>query len=409
MQRASTCSTRNRRTLQRVPRIWPQPAISVPACLFLLANLLTCRALPAAEPAPPYPLWDGHESVETYAKKVNLPPTKSFDLGGGVTLDLVLIPAGQFMMGTPRPAPPAATVRASKILMGFGLTVLTAMLVALILKIIYERRLRFSLRWLILFTASSGLVAGGYARWLWAEKEEARYSSEMAIYSELSNDEKPAHSVTITQPFYMGKFTVTQTQYEAVTGNNPSDFKGYQLPVEMVSRDDAVGYCAKLNERLKAQLPGGMAFQLPTESQWEFACRAGTTTAFNTGETISTDDANLDGSKLSPYLRGAGTYRRRTTPVNSFKPNAFGLYDMHGNVLQWCRDKYTAEYPKINVIAPFNDSEDEDKGVHRILRGGSWCSIPRYCRASFRFVSTSNNRMRYSGFRVVVVATSKTP
>ena len=168
------------------------------------------------------------------------------------------------------------------------------------------------------------------------------------------------HRVTISEAFYMGKFTVTQEQYEAVTGKNPSHFKGPKNPVEMVSWNAALEFCDKLNDRAKSMLPSGMKIQLPTEAQWEYACRAGTTTPFYTGETISTDQANYNGN--STYGNGVkGEFRGKTTPVGSFKPNGFGLYDMSGNVKQWCESEEEKEYNK-DVIGR-ND---------HVTRGGCW-------------------------------------
>src|SRR5205085_11701074 len=147
------------------------------------------------------------------------------------------------------------------------------------------------------------------------------------------SDEKPAHRVTISEGFYMGKYEVTQAQWQAVMGNNPSNFKGCDnCPVEQVSWDDAVSFIAKLNAQ-----NDGYTYRLPTEAEWEYACRAGTTTAFAFGDSLSSEQANFDGDY--PY-GGApkGVYRQKTTSVGRFQPNAWGLYDMHGNVWEWCED-----------------------------------------------------------------------
>ena len=142
-----------------------------------------------------------------------------------------------------------------------------------------------------------------------------------------------------------GVYTVTQEQWQAVMGNNPSHFKGEKnLPVEKVSWDDCQEFIKKLREKDKKP------YRLPTEAEWEYACRAGTTTPFHFGETISTDQANYNGNFT--YGNGKkGVYRKKTTPVGSFPANAWGLHDMHGNVWQWCQDWY-GDYPQKDVVDP---------------------------------------------------------
>ncbi|OAD22617.1 serine/threonine protein kinase, partial [Candidatus Thiomargarita nelsonii] len=157
------------------------------------------------------------------------------------------------------------------------------------------------------------------------ETEEGKY-----------DDEGPQHQVTIA-PFYMSKYPVTQAQWQAVMGNNPSEFKGENRPVEQVSWDDAVAFCQKLSEIT------GKDYRLPSEAQWEYACRAGTTTPFYFGETITTDLANYDGH-FNYASEPEGTYREETTSVGIFPPNAFGLYDMHGNLWEWCADPWHHNY-----------------------------------------------------------------
>jgi serine/threonine-protein kinase len=147
------------------------------------------------------------------------------------------------------------------------------------------------------------------------------------------SDEKPMHRVTISSGFYMGRYEVTQAQWQAVMGTNPSDFKGCDnCPVEQVSWDDAQEFIRQMNAR-----GDGYTYRLPTEAEWEYACRAGTTTAFAYGDLLSSEQANFDGKH--PYGGASkGVYRQKTTLVGSFQPNAFGLYDMHGNVWEWCQD-----------------------------------------------------------------------
>ena len=215
----------------------------------------------------------------------------------------------------------------------------------------------------------------------------------MKVYDarEWFESEGPQHEVTISRPFYVGVHAVTQEQYEQVMGKNPSSFKGAQNPVEMVSWDDAVEFCKKLSAKT------GKALRLPTEAEWEYACRAATTTPFHTGETIAADQANYDGSFT--YGSGVkGENREKTTTVGSFKANAFGLYDMHGNVWQWCADWYDAKYygnsPKADPTGPAD-------GKCRVVRGGSWRGYPWICRSAYRGGFEPDVRLNSVGFRVV--------
>jgi formylglycine-generating enzyme required for sulfatase activity len=236
------------------------------------------------------------------------------DLGNGVTLDLVAIPGGTFIMGSPE-----------------------------------------------------------------TEKER-------------QNNEWPPHKVTIPA-FFMAKHLVTQQQWQAVMGNNPANFKGLNRPVECVTWYEAVEFCQKLSQKT------GRDYRLPSEAEWEYACRAGTTTPFYFGETITTDLANYRGG--STYGNGPeGVYREQTTDVGIFPPNAFGLYDMHGNVWEWCADYWHENYNS----APTNGSAwtyGGDSGK-RLWRGGGWNYYPRNCRSAFRFCYSPGYRRGYVGFRVVV-------
>ena len=186
-------------------------------------------------------------------------------------------------------------------------------------------------------------------------------------------DGETQHKVTLTKGFYMGVYTVTQEQWQQVMGNNPSFFKGEKsLPVEGVSWSDCQEFIKKLRDKDKKQ------YRLPTEADWEFCCRAGTTTPFHCGETISTHQANFNGEATYDNSK-KGVYRKKTTPVGSFPANAWGLYDMHGNVWQWCEDWY-ADYPQKDVVEP----QGAEKGVLRVLRGGSWHAPPGHCRSAVR-------------------------
>ena len=202
--------------------------------------------------------------------------------------------------------------------------------------------------------------------------------------------EKPQHQVTV-QPFFMGKFPITQKQYETVMGTNPSHFKGANLPVEQVSWDDAVEFCARLSKQT------GRTYRLPSEAEWEYATRAGTTTPFYFGETITSDLANYDGKRT--YAREAKSeYRQRTTRVGMFPPNAFGLYDMHGLVWEWCADPWHSNYygaPNDGTVWQHRDQK------WKIVRGGSWYEHPVCCRCAYRARIPAYDKNDNKGFRVV--------
>ena len=187
--------------------------------------------------------------------------------------------------------------------------------------------------------------------------------------------EVPQHEVTLTRPFYMGKYEVTQEQWFEIMGENPSkQTKGRKLPVTEVSWDDCQEFIKKLNGKTK----GG--YRLPTEAEWEYACRAGTTTAYSFGDKITPKDANYHDSKLQKPES-----EQVTAVVGSYKPNAFGLYDMHGNVWEWCEDRF-GDYPRGSVTNPKGPSTGVYTGdfVHRVLRGGSFNHNVSLSRSSYR-------------------------
>ncbi|MEC4812820.1 MAG: formylglycine-generating enzyme family protein [Scytonema sp. PMC 1069.18] len=240
------------------------------------------------------------------------------NLGNGITIDMVEIPSGQFLMGSP-------------------------------------------------------------------PGEEGRYDSE-----------SPQHTVTI-QTFFMGRFAVTQEQYQAVMGNNPSYFKGEKRPVENVSWNDAVKFCDTLNKRTGKSY----RYRLPSEAEWECACRAGTTTPFHYGETVITGLVNYYGD-YTYASAPKGEYRQQTLDVGTFPPNAFGLYEMHGNVWEWCLDTWHENY---NGAPTSGRVWESDNNQFRILRGGSWVTHPKDCRSAYRGYYDRNTRdYRYDNisFRMVV-------
>ena len=251
---------------------------------------------------------------------------ETIDLGNGVTLDMVYIPGGTFMMGSP------------------------------------------------------------------TDEEERLYW------------EGPQHSVTV-DPFWMAKYLVTQAQWRAVMGNNPSRFNGDNRPVENVSWYDSVKFCQRLSEIT------GDPYRLPSEAQWEYGCRAGTTTPFYFGPTITTDLANYDGKY--PYGSAPkGVKRQQTTDVGSFPPNAFGLYDMHGNVWEWCADPWHDNYQgaptdgsvweieKPGLLAKlFGKKEKGDDEIFWVVRSCSWGNLVRWARSANRFRSKPTERIDGCGMR----------
>ena len=208
--------------------------------------------------------------------------------------------------------------------------------------------------------------------------------------SKRRDSENPQHQVTVPS-FFMGKYPVTQAQYQAIMGNNPSRFKGENRPVQRVSWNNAVKFCELLSQRT------GKNYTLPSEAQWEYACRAGTTTPFYFGESITPDLVNYHGN--FPYASAPqGEYREQTTDVGSFPPNAFGLYDMHGNVWEWCFDDWVDSYNN----APTDGSAVTSSSTSNVLRGGSWLDYPGDCRSACRYKYYLFNLNHYDvGFRVV--------
>jgi formylglycine-generating enzyme required for sulfatase activity len=221
------------------------------------------------------------------------------------------------------------------------------------------------------------------------ENEEGYHSSQ-----------SPQHQVTVP-PFFMGKYPVTQQQWRVVAAlpkdkidlkSDPSYFKGDNLPVECVSWNDAQEFCARLSQM------ANKTYRLPTEAEWEYACRGGTTTPFYCGETISTDLANYDGNYT--YGQGQkGEYREKTTKVGIFPANPFGLYDMCGNVWEWCEDGWHKNY----INAPIDGSAWTSLGSTVVLRGGSWINNPLLCRSAARFNFNRDAHGSSIGFRVVCV------
>jgi formylglycine-generating enzyme required for sulfatase activity len=213
------------------------------------------------------------------------------------------------------------------------------------------------------------------------------------------DEEKPQHRVHITRPFYLGKYVVTQEQWQAVMGKNPSYFIGPKNPVDSVSWDDCQEYVARLNKRFQRtpnSLPTvGGRFRLPTEAEWEYACRAGSKAKFCFGD---------DDSSLGEYAWHLGNSGDKPNPVGQKKPNAFGLFDMHGNAGEWCQDWYDERYYSSSVT---DDPPGPTAGSNRVNRGGGWDRPGTYCRSAFRSYYAPGFRLNYLGLRVSLVPANK--
>ncbi|MCY3021958.1 MAG: formylglycine-generating enzyme family protein [Planctomycetota bacterium] len=357
-----------------------------PRFLLLALACLAASAFAVEMAAPTWPLWDGHESIEQYAKRTNLPPTKTLDLGNGVNLEVVLIPAGKFVMGAPDPVAPKVDVFNEQLILVLAGAAAFALVVIIVVRSEHKRRRpQFSLRWLLVFVITVGFaMLGGFGWWdvaaAWRRYELARSYGSV---------ERPAHEVTLTKPFYTGKYEVTQEQYAQVMGTNPSQFKGASLPVETVSWDDGSAFCKKGSEKT------GQTVRLPTEAEWEFACRAGTITTYYTG------DGEADPGRAAWYNANS---KNTTHSVGQKTANAWGVYDMHGNVWEWCQD-WLEEYKPGAVVDP----QGPPDGQGRVLRGGSWSHHPGDCRSASRGGGDPGNRNHVIGFRVVVEVPPRTP
>lgn len=223
--------------------------------------------------------------------------------------------------------------------------------------------------------------------------------------------EGPQTQVTISRGFLIGKHEVTQGEYLNVMGTNPSAFAGdLSLPVETVSWDAAMAYCAALTakERDEGLLPAGFAYRLPTEAEWEYACRAGTTTAFHFGDSIRSGMANFNGRYEYPPCGGgsywcynpSGVYLSATTKTGNYAPNVWGLHDMHGNLAEWCHDWFADNLPGGSVTDP----QGPATGEIRITKGGNWDDNGWGCRSASRFSIYQDARNSSIGFRVVLAA-----
>ena len=272
---------------------------------------------------------EAQEKQQQAAKSLGAPVNDTLDLGKGVTMKVVLIPAGKFMMGS-----------------------------------------KFS-------AADTAQKYGGP--------------------KDFHTNEHPQHEVTISRSFYIGLYEVTQTQWRAVMGTEPWDGlecakSGDNNAASYISWEDATKFCKALSEKT------GRKVELPTEAQWEYACRAGATTVYCFG-----DDVSKLGDYAWYYENARDKDEKYAHAVGRKKPNAFGLYDMHGNVYEWCRDWYDGEfYGKAKDVDPENTTGTE----FRVLRGGSWYTLDEHSRAANRSAGSIDEHFEFNGFRVVVVSGS---
>ncbi len=231
------------------------------------------------------------------------------------------------------------------------------------------------------------IPAGSF--WMGSPTEEAHHES----------DEYPQHRVRISRPFYLGVTPVTQAQFQSVIGRNPARFNPFrggtlEHPVEQVSYAQAHNFCTILSGRPE-ELAARRTYRLPTEAEWEYACRAGTTTPYHFGTVATGREANVDLREeldLPPDVRNLN----RTSPVRSYPPNAWGLYDLHGNVWEWCSDLF-GDYRSEDQVDPAGPNE----GDLRVIRGGGWNSLPAWCRAARRSNTGDATNDQDLGFRVV--------
>ena len=348
--------------------------------------------LPALAAEPEYFHWDGKESIAEYAERAGLDPTKTVALGTGVRMEFVLIPAGTFTMGTENPPPVDKRPFVFNLRLGTATCVLGVVVLLVILALIFDRCFRekrppqVSLAHMLVLALLAGisLLGGLHAQFTLQELKEleAEYEASRSRYGMASDVEKPAHRVTLTQPFYLGKFEVTQEQYQQVLASNPSRFVGVNRPVETVSWNDAQAFCRAVSLKI------GSVVRLPTEAEWEWACRAGTRTTYATGDSVAD-------------LERAGWYRSNsgvsTHPVGKKAPNAWGAHDMHGNAWEWCADMFETYKPDA-----VTDPQGPSEGRARVVRGGCWFFRAEYCQSASRDWMAASSHETVLGFRVVL-------
>jgi len=341
-------------------------------CLVLLvsavqASEMTCAASNEGKDRPRakhsahvWPLWDGKESNADYAVRVGLPATKQLNLGDGVTLNLVLIPAGKFVMGTPKPEYVNEGSFQKEIVVGQALLAAgVSISVILLLSVLYRaasgrRRPQLALARLLVLTITAGVGLYGGLQWRQAGEDfrtaRLAYEQAKAVYNANFPEEQPAHAVTITRPFYMGVYEVTAEQV-GVRGC-PANF-----PVVGADWTTVQEFCRGFSTHT------GQTIRLPTEAEWEYACRAGTNMLYYSG------DLEVDLKRIAQNYDNAFAIGL----VGQMAPNAFGLYDMLGNAMEWCEDYYSMNYYQ---DSPEIDPQGPKEGLERVIRGGEWRRAP---------------------------------
>jgi formylglycine-generating enzyme required for sulfatase activity len=393
------------------------------ACTILLAT----QAQTAETPSHPWTVYEAwpfdaaeakHRQMET-AKALDVPVMKTILVGKDangkpVTMDFMLIPAGTFVMGTPEPV---LAVREPSLRVHFWGGWLIFAAVGLIVglgmfALMVDRGLRrsgwpqFKLRELLLASFALSLLILGVSSVQQARRTaESDYAKAMTLYRDADdryrslrseyNSAKssfsggtPAHQVTLTRSFYLGRTEVTQAQWRAVVGTNPSRYKGPTLPIEQVSWMDCHLFLRNLSSEWGQT-------RLPSEAEWEYSCRAGTNARYGFG-----DDRTVCGS----YAWHSSNSMRTTHPVGIKTPNAWGLHDMHGNVTEWCRDGFD-DYTTAPQKDPVGTGTHEYLGNNRVCRGGSFDSSPS--RSANRYIGRPRNKSFRTGFRAVLTLPQK--
>jgi formylglycine-generating enzyme required for sulfatase activity len=318
-----------------------------------------------------YPFWDGEESIVAYGQRAGLEPTMTINLGNNVTMEFVLIPAGKFIMGRPEPESPwiGGTIAA------IGAFFVGIMSGYVAIRSIRRRRFQFSLRWLIGIVFALAIVQFGGFR-CWEAKTARSFMNWVPV-------ESPARMVTIRKPFYIGKYEVTQVQYEQIMGKRNDildEFIGDNKPVINLSWDEAEEFCRR------ATLAANVSVELPSEAEWEYAARAG-----------EKDMALLDWEQTEWYEKNS----KCINPVGLKKANGFGLHDMLGNVRECCEDDWHSSY----FNAPVTEQAwiDTPRSTLRVSRGGSWVWPSILCRPTLRGYSIHDSHgCTTTGFRVAI-------
>jgi len=362
-------------------------------CLLLSVGFLGSLLARSSEGAATYPLWDGQEPIASYARRAGLPATKEIGLRNGVRLEMVLIPAGRYVKGTPKPERPDLAPLIDQLYIGayVFLAATGCLIVMACYVVVWARRFRhrtqYSLARFMVMATTAGIALLGGLHWCVTSGRisgaENEYESSVRRWSDADMSEKSAEEVLIPRPFYLGKYEVTQEQYEAVLESNPSGFKGPARPADRISFADAQTFCVAILAEDRIRL------RLPSDSEWEYACRAGSRSSYHTGE---------DAVALAKAGWFKDNSKKATHEVGQKEPNRLGLYDMHGNVSEWCGDVYDPDGTAGLLF---------DSGPCYWVRGGSWFDEAVRCRSAFRHALHKHTTGRDLGFRVAMDVTGE--